>query len=150
MSALHDMEIREALASGEEWREAGKNSDGKADTGKPQMNLLFEQFAEELHDVAKILTFGAEKYPMHDGKSWQYVPNAEKRYIDAMYRHLTAIHQGEVNDPESGLSHWAHVMCNMLFLFKGTRPLPGYEELFGPLNLFELRQHETEHDSTSK
>lgn len=36
----------------------------------------------------------------------------EKRYRDALYRHLNAIERGELVDDESGESHWAHVATN--------------------------------------
>jgi hypothetical protein len=82
----------------------------KYDEGKARMWLL--PF-ESLHEVARVLTFGAKKYAAH---SWQTVPDGEERYTNAMLRHMVAIQAGEVYDPESGLLHWAHVACNALFL----------------------------------
>jgi hypothetical protein len=66
---------------------------------------------ECVEDVVKILTFGAKKYGPN---SWQGVE--EDRYYAALMRHLSASRQGELNDPESGLSHMAHAMCNVIFL----------------------------------
>lgn len=82
----------------------------KYDTGKPRMWLL--PFVS-LYEIAKVLTFGANKYAAH---SWQTVPNGEERHTNALLRHLTAIQEGEVRDEESGLLHWSHVGCNALFL----------------------------------
>lgn len=82
----------------------------KYDSGKPRMWLL--PFVS-LYEIAKVLTFGAEKYA---ADSWKEVPNAEERYSNALLRHLTAIQAGEIRDSESGLLHWSHVGCNSLFL----------------------------------
>ena len=82
----------------------------KYDAGKPRMWLL--PFIS-LYEIAKVLTFGAEKYAPN---SWQTVENGEERYTNALLRHLTKIQEGEVRDEESGLLHWSHVGCNALFL----------------------------------
>ena len=39
-----------------------------------------------------------------------------KRYVDALYRHLLAYIEGNEVDEESGLSHLAHMACNISFL----------------------------------
>lgn len=100
--------------------EAGKNSDGKADTGKVRMGLLFTQFGEFLESTAGVLTFGAQKYPKPPlDDSWRDVPDGIRRYTDALYRHLNAfLVKGEVLDPESGMPHLSHVMCNLLFIYE--------------------------------
>ena len=84
----------------------------KYDKGKPRMWLL--PFLS-LYEIAKVLTFGAEKYAPN---SWQTVENGQERYSNALLRHLTEIQeQGNTSrDPESGLLHWSHVGCNALFL----------------------------------
>ena len=51
--------------------------------------------------------------------SWQNLPNFWKRYKAALLRHLTAIDTGELIDPESGLPHIDHVLCNAAFLSWG-------------------------------
>ena len=98
--------------------ELGKKSDGKADGGKVRQSLLQVQFGKTLNSVAAVLTFGARKYPKPPlDDSWKDVPNAKQRYADALYRHLhAALVLGEKKDPESGESHWAHAICNILFL----------------------------------
>ena len=63
--------------------------------------------------LAEVLTFGAKKYAI-DG--WKYVPDAKRRYMDALFRHLEAFRSGELYDQESGLSHLSHVLANASFL----------------------------------
>jgi hypothetical protein len=65
-----------------------------------------------MEDVVKVINFGAQKYSK-DG--WRSVE--PERYRDALMRHLMAVWIGEEeDDPESGLSHYAHAMCNLIFL----------------------------------
>ena len=84
----------------------------KYDNGKPEYGLL-PPFA--LEEVAKVLTFGAQKY---DRENWKKVDELERRYFDAAQRHLWAIKRGEDHDPESGLHHLAHAATCLLFLLE--------------------------------
>tara|TARA_R100000697_G_scaffold28105_1_gene37148 strand:- start:983 stop:1264 length:282 start_codon:yes stop_codon:yes gene_type:complete len=81
----------------------------KHDIGKLQYDLL-DPYA--LEDMVKVLTFGAIKYDRHNWK------NVEKyRYEAAMMRHYEAYRKGELYDPESGVSHLAHALVNLMFLY---------------------------------
>ena len=82
----------------------------KYDSGKLRFSLIPPIATTSL---AEVLTFGAAKYAPN---SWQTVPNGEERYLDALYRHLEAYRNGELTDPESGLSHLAHAITNVAFL----------------------------------
>lgn len=82
----------------------------KYDTGKLQYSLIP---AETLQALAEVLSFGATKY---ERNGWKYVPDAERRYMDALFRHLEAYRMGELLDPESGLPHLSHVLTNVSFL----------------------------------
>ena len=82
----------------------------KDDKSKLRWDLLPIECVE---DVVKVLTMGASKYAPNN---WQLVENANERYYAALLRHLSAWRQGESVDPESGLNHLAHVMCNITFL----------------------------------
>jgi hypothetical protein len=93
----------------------GTDAGVKLDQGKTEMSLLMQGCANAIQKVAEILTFGAKKYTRN---GWQTVDDAERRYTDALYRHMNAIHRGEKIDPESGLSHRAHVACNAMFLLE--------------------------------
>lgn len=103
--------------------EAGRHSDGKADKGKTRMSLLYVQFGDNLEDVAKILTYGAEKYPKEPlSDSWRDVPNAVPRYEDALFRHLNKYFaKGEEVDDETKINHLGHAICNLLFLWELTK-----------------------------
>jgi len=83
----------------------------KYDTGKPEWSLMPWN---QLEDVVRVLMYGAAKYPEPD--NWKRVPNARKRYKDAMHRHLIAVDSGEQRDRESGLPHLAHAICCGLFI----------------------------------
>lgn len=103
-----------------EFSPAEQSSPGrKADAGKPQFDLLMGGCPNALLDVVKVLTFAVTPEPEGKGyipHSWKQVPEAERRYLSALHRHLNAAARGEANDPESGLPHWAHIVTNALFL----------------------------------
>lgn len=82
----------------------------KYDTGKLQYSLIPPQ---TLTALAEVLTFGARKYAPDN---WQLVQDGERRYLDALYRHLQAYRLGEDVDPESGLHHLSHALTNIAFL----------------------------------
>lgn len=82
----------------------------KFDTGKLMYSLIPVETTQAL---AEVLSFGASKYAI-DG--WKHVPDAKRRYMDALIRHLEAFRSGELYDQESGLSHLSHVLANASFL----------------------------------
>jgi hypothetical protein len=63
--------------------------------------------------VAQAFTQGASKYSDY---GWKTLPDARRRYFAAAIRHAVAWVKGEKTDPESGLPHLAHLVCNSLFL----------------------------------
>lgn len=79
------------------------------DQGKLRVDLL--PF-DALEEIAKVLTFGAEKYGERNwekGMDWN-------RCLASLLRHTWAWWRGEDIDPESGLRHVAHMGCNALFI----------------------------------
>ena len=71
-------------------------------------------------EYAKVWTVGAAKY---EPRNWEKgMPYTE--VIASAMRHLEAIRLGEDIDPEDGLLHAAHLMCNaaMLAEFHYTHP----------------------------
>lgn len=82
----------------------------KFDSGK----LLYSLIPPETNKaLAEVLTFGAQKYTIN---GWKSVPDAERRYMDALFRHIEAYRMGEAIDSESGLPHLAHALANISFL----------------------------------
>ena len=82
----------------------------KHDTGKPRWSLLP---LGSIAQIVQVLDFGAAKYKPDN---WQHVPDARRRYYDAMQRHIEAWWTGERCDRETGLHHLAHAGCCILFL----------------------------------
>ena len=91
--------------------EAGR----KDDSEKPRFDLLDSYALEQL---ALVLTFGARKYAAHNWRNGL----STGRLIAALLRHVFAFLRGEDNDPETGLPHIAHAMCNCMFLLGMNRP----------------------------
>lgn len=87
----------------------------KYDEGKNCMGLMCENFSRALWEVAKVSTFGANKYGVN---SWQNLSNPKERYLDALCRHLFKHLQGEKVDDESGLLHLSHLAWNILALLE--------------------------------
>ena len=65
-----------------------------------------------LKGVAEVLEMGAQKYGDYN---W-YNGIVFSRLYAATLRHLVAWWEGEETDPESGIDHVHHAMCNLAFL----------------------------------
>ncbi len=86
----------------------------KADGGKNNPALLFEDMGHALFVVNRVLDYGAEKY---ERAGWKTVE--AYRYRAAKRRHSDAVELFcEEKDVESGLLHRAHEACNVLFLLQ--------------------------------
>jgi len=83
----------------------------KFDQGKERMDLVDPLFVLQ---IARVLTHGAEKYGENN---WQELPDAEKRYMAALLRHINQYQRGIKIDSESGEWTLAHAACNLMFLF---------------------------------
>ena len=94
----------------EEWDSmiARESKADRYNNGKTQWGLVDFKSIKPMVDV---LEFGALKYS----------PNNWKKGLDtteiceSIMRHLTALMDGEDNDPESGLPHMGHIQCNTMF-----------------------------------
>jgi hypothetical protein len=82
----------------------------KFDGGKTRWDLLP---LEPIKETVDVLTFGASKY---GPENWRNVPDGFNRYFAALMRHIVAYKSGELYDQESGFSHIAHAICNLIFL----------------------------------
>jgi len=84
----------------------------KYDKNKPQLCLIPP---EALIEIAEIFGFGAAKYGMNnwrdDGGNTEF-----SRTYSSVQRHLNAFWMGEDDDPESGKSHLAHAITQLIIL----------------------------------
>ena len=92
-----------------------KGTGARYNDDKPDLSLIP---LCTLEDEARVWMYGKSKYAAWNwakGMDWS-VPYA------CALRHLSAWQRGEENDPESGLPHLAHAMCNlrMLSLYSRT------------------------------
>ena len=83
----------------------------KLDAGKVQPELIIRGFARSLLEVAKVATYGANKYT-EDG--WEVVPNGKKRYANAGLRHKLKRYIGQTHDSDTKIMHLAHEAWNIL------------------------------------
>lgn len=83
----------------------------KLDAGKVRAGLVLGGFARALTEVARVGTYGANKYSPH---GWVSVPDGIDRYTDAMHRHLLAEAAGQQRDADTDLLHAAHAAWNTL------------------------------------
>ncbi len=84
--------------------------EAKADAGKPKLSMVPRRI---LYDIARVREYGAEKYG--DPDNWKQVES--QRYWDATVRHVIgAWDDYTAIDPESGLPHIYHALCNLAFL----------------------------------
>jgi hypothetical protein len=90
--------------------------------GKIQWSLVDY---ESLEPMVKALEFGANKYSRDNWKKG--LPHSS--IIDSTMRHITAIQKGENVDPESGICHIGHAMCNLMFLSWMQRNRPDLNDL---------------------
>lgn len=83
----------------------------KLDQGKNRLGLVLFGFARALQAVGRVGTYGATKY---SDNGWMQVPDGERRYTDAMLRHLMSEAEGEEIYPSTGLMHAAQTAWNAL------------------------------------
>ena len=84
----------------------------KADAGKPRLSLVPPAAVEE---TAKVREYGCRKYPDGGRDNWRNV--TIDRHFEAALRHIwkAANDYGKI-DPESGLMHVSHALCDLSFV----------------------------------
>ena len=102
----------------------------KDDQGKRRWSLL--DF-EALEPVVDVMEMGAKKYGIGNWKRL-HTPTDIQRCIDAILRHTLAYQNGEQLDPESGVSHMAHIICNAMFILHAERVKEKKEEVRGQVD----------------
>lgn len=81
-------------------------------------------------DCARVFDYGRHKYAEWNwlkGMPWSEV-------INSCARHLLAMMRGQANDPESGLPHVGHAMCNLVMLMQYTKTYLEGDDRPKPLN----------------
>jgi hypothetical protein len=94
-----------------------KGSGARYNDGKPDYSIMPLHLFDE---VCRVWTYGEKKYARWNwlkGMQWS-VPYA------CACRHLFAYWRGERNDPETGFSHLAHVICNVMMLLHYEKAYP--------------------------
>jgi hypothetical protein len=125
-SGMYPKEIRDALNAAVIVLPSRDNEDlekggVKYDKGKRRFDLLAVSPLEQLVDV---LGYGAGKY---EDANWRKGMPWGRAFAAAM-RHLWAWWKGETFDPESGLNHVAHAMCNLMFLLEWQETHPELDD----------------------
>jgi len=87
----------------------------KGDKGKPRVALVMRDFAHALWEVARVGTYGAEKYCE---SGWTTVPDGFNRYDDALMRHKLKDWMGEKMDTDLPVEHLAQVAWNALAMLE--------------------------------
>lgn len=65
-----------------------------------------------LECMVRVLEFGAKKYEVNGWRKGYLV----SKCMDSLYRHVIALARGEKNDQETGISHYGHILCNLMFI----------------------------------
>lgn len=90
-------------------RSSARGSGARYNAGKTEFHQL-PLFA--LDGAMRVMMYGASKYAKFNwakGQAWSVC-------YDSMMRHLSKWQRGEELDPESGLPHLDHALCNLVFL----------------------------------
>ena len=77
--------------------------------------------------MVKVLEFGANKYARDNWKKGREVT----QLCESLSRHLFAFMRGEDVDPESGVSHIGHIMCNAMFIEHCLKHHPDMDDRAG-------------------
>lgn len=104
-------------------REQIKSTGDRFNKGKPQWSLLDYP---SLVSCVRVLEFGSKKYSRDNWKKGLKV----RETAESLLRHLYAMLDGEELDPESGLPHIGHVMCNAMFMSYMIKHRPDLNDLF--------------------
>lgn len=78
---------------------------------KLRVDLIPTELTEQ---VAKVFTFGANKYSANNWKGFSQEQQDE--IIGSLLRHILEYQKGNKFDDESGLHHLAHAACNIAFI----------------------------------
>jgi len=86
---------------------AAENPKTAAGARKPALFSVIPTAA--LVHLGEVMKLGANKYGAFN---WRETPVPAETYVDAIGRHLLSWQDGEDLDPESSMSHLAHIMAS--------------------------------------
>lgn len=95
----------------------------KFDHGKAPLGLIS---STALFALSRVLEYGATKYAPHNWRKGLVY----SRLLDAALRHLWLFIGGEDTDPETGLYHVDHALCNLMFLCEFVRTRPDLDDRY--------------------
>lgn len=83
------------------------------ETGNPEyLDMALMNGKTYWSDCAKVFSYGALKYA-----EWNWVKGMQWSIpLGCIGRHSLAVLEGQSLDPESGLKHVGHIMCNLVML----------------------------------
>lgn len=89
----------------------------KHDQEKPDLSLLSPI---AINKVAQVMTYGKKKYSANNWRGGIVY----SRLLAATLRHVFAYLGGESKDQETGISHLAHAICDLMMVleFEDTKP----------------------------
>lgn len=87
------------------------NGGVKHDQDKVPLHLIPRSWFD---GPGQVLAFGAKKYAP---RNWERGMDWSRPY-GALMRHMTAWWDGELSDPETGMSHLWHAACCLMFLIE--------------------------------
>lgn len=99
----------------------------RKNAGKAKLSFILEA-RHALEGLARVLEKGAIKYAR---SNWRKGLKFTEQ-VDSLSRHLAAFTSGEDNDPETGLPHVDHILCNALFLAEHWRTHLELDDRGGP------------------
>jgi hypothetical protein len=78
---------------------------------KPRLSLLF-LFPHAIRAIISVIVWGEQKYTPARERGWlKYEPDET---LDSLLRHMEALSQNELLDPESKLHHANHMLFNAM------------------------------------
>lgn len=107
-------------------RDAFYKLDAYQFSGDPiHLQALYYELRDHWQDCVWVFDYGKRKYAEWNwlkGMNWS-IPLA------CAGRHLMKLRDGELLDEESGLSHWGHLMCNLVMLIMYAEVYPEGNDL---------------------
>ena len=102
---------------------------GRFNEGKLQWSMMD---SDSMAPMIQVLMYGAKKY---DRDNWKKACPKRLDLMDSLMRHAMKIIAGESVDPESGLPHIGHLMCNAMFYSYWEQKTNGlFENFVEPTN----------------